>query len=419
VETGPGVEAQVDFGYAGMMMDGRSGEMRKAWLFVMTLSYSRHQYVEFVFDQRIATWLGLHVRAFAWFEGSPSRLATDNLKSAVIKAAWHDPVVNRSYAECAEHYGFLIAPCRPRTPEHKGKVESGVHYVARNFLGGRAAMLGEGQKLELDRCNLEVRDWCLEVGQRCHGTTREAPLERFRAAEREALNPLPMNSYDPGEFKQVKLHRDCHVVFDNSYYSAPFRLLGRQLLVRGGLNSVRIYDDAHQLIATHERSSRPGTRFTNNDHLPPHKVPGLIQTRESCLREAAAIGPSTHLIVTALLDDKIVDRLPSAGRLVRLKERYSAQRLEAACDRVCHFGDLDYKTVKGVLEAGMEYDNWPKTRSEPREIACRALSNAPLFVRSVEELLGHLLGPCSAPDANGANDNHSATDLSEGIDPWQ
>jgi transposase len=392
VETEPGVEAQVDFGAAGLMLDANTRQARKAWVFVMTLSYSRHQYVEFVFDQKIGTWLALHGRAFAWFEGAPARVTTDNLKAAVVKAAWHDPVVNRSYAECAEHYGFLIAPCRPRTPEHKGKVESGIHFVCRNFLAGRAAMLGDGRTLELEQCNRQVLRWCLEeAGARCHGTTREAPLQRYMIGERDALKPLPAHDYDPGEFKQVKLHRDCHVVFDNAYYSAPFRLLGQPLMVRGGLSTVRIFDAGHVLVATHQRSTRPGTRCTNIAHLPPHKVPGLIQTRESCLEGAAAIGPNTRIVIERMLFDKTVDRLPTAGRLLRLKDRYSSERLEAACGRAYAFDETEYRTIKSILENGKEFDNWPKTRLEPDEIAALQAQPAPVFGRTVRDLFGHLM----------------------------
>ena len=135
VEREPGEEAQVDFGYAGKMIDPETGKSRKTWLFAMTLSWSRHQYVEFVFDQKVETWLRLHRNALTWFDGVPKRMVIDNLKAAIVKASWDDPGVQQSYRECAEHYGFLIAPCRPRTPEHKGKVEQGgVHYVKRNRL---------------------------------------------------------------------------------------------------------------------------------------------------------------------------------------------------------------------------------------------------------------------------------------------
>jgi len=152
VETHPGEEAQVDFGYAGKMIDPGTDHPRKTWAFVMTLSWSRHQYVEFVFDQKLETWLSLHRNALTFFGGVPERLVIDNLKAAIVRACFYDPQAQQAYRECAEHYGFLISPCRPRTPEHKGKVEQGgVHYVKRNFRErnglGTVIALGRGRQL--------------------------------------------------------------------------------------------------------------------------------------------------------------------------------------------------------------------------------------------------------------------------------
>ena len=229
VERKPGEEAQVDFGYAGLMVDPQSGKLRRAWAFVMTLSFSRHQYVEFVWDQKVETWLTLHRHAFEFFGGVPERVVPDNLKAAIVKACWDDPQVQNSYRECAQHYGFRIAPCRPRTPEHKGKVEQGgVHYVCRNFLGGR-------EKASLDQNNRQVQEWCLTTaGQRIHGTTKEKPLERFERVEKIRLKALPETPYDLAVWKQVKLHRDCYVVFEGSFYSAPCRWVGQKLWLCAG-----------------------------------------------------------------------------------------------------------------------------------------------------------------------------------------
>lgn len=422
VERAPGEEAQVDFGAAGYMRD-EDGRIRKAWVFVMTLSYSRHQYVEFVFDQSTPTWLALHVRAFAFFGGCPARMTTDNLKAAIIKAAWDDPEVNRAYSELAQHYEFLIAPCRPRTPQHKGKVESAVHYVARNFMGGRAMVHGkvapelaagngstlaqpastQAEALFLNRegLNRDVRAWCLnEAGLRCHGTTREAPLHRFESQERAALKPLPQQAYDLAEYRTLKLHRDCHVVFDNCYYSAPCQLIGQKLWVRGGLDTVRIYDQDYQLVATHERGRQPGTRRCNIHHLPPGKVPGLMVNREEVLQQAAQIGVATLEFVETMLQDPVLDKLVTAGRLLRLQNTYGATRLEAACQRAHCFSEINYKTVKGILEGGLDITNWPRVPNGPviePAVEQRAGGDARsqgdntlVFARSNEELVGHL-----------------------------
>lgn len=135
VETSPGQQAQVDFGSAGRMVDPALGCPRPAYAFVMTLSWSRHQYVEFVFDQTIATWCRCHVQALLAFEGVPREIVIDNLKAAILTTALEDPVVSEAYRRLALYYNFLIHLCRPRTPQHKGKVENGVH-SSRDNRGG-------------------------------------------------------------------------------------------------------------------------------------------------------------------------------------------------------------------------------------------------------------------------------------------
>jgi transposase len=378
VECKPGEEAQVDFGYAGQMIDGE-GKLRRSWAFVMTLSWSRHQYVEFVFDQKVGTWLRCHRNAFTFLKGVPQRVVVDNLKAAIVKACWEEPQVQLAYGECAAHYGFVIAPCRVRTPQHKGKVEQGgVHYVKRNFLAGR-------EPTSLAQANRDVRHWCLErAGQRIHGTTKEKPLVRFEQVEQAQLKPLPTSPYDLAIWKEVKLHDDCHVVFDNAYYSAPFQLVNQQLWVRGGSHQVHLYNSAYQLVATHERAQKPGERMTHPGHLPPEKIAGVYLTRGLCLETASEIGPATTTVVQELLDDKTVERLPTVRRLLKLREAYGDPRLEAACARALRFDDPSYKTVKHILQQGLEFASTPA--------APAAAAPATRFARSVSDILGHWLG---------------------------
>lgn len=383
VESQPGEEAQVDFGYAGLLMDARSGEWRKSWAFVMTLSWSRHQYVEFAFDQKVASWLALHRNALEYFGGVPQRIVIDNLKAGISQACWDEPQVQHAYAECAEHYGFRIAPCRPRTPQHKGKVEQGgVHYVKRNFLGGRPAGT-------VAQANRDVLKWCeTTAGQRVHGTVKEQPLLRFQQTEQARLQPLPSTAYDLAVWKQVKLHRDCYVVFENAYYSAPYRLVGQQLRVRGGSRTVSIYTGDYQLVATHERAQQPGLRQTHPDHLPPELWKGLSLDREACQRTAQEIGVATSELVQRLLQDALVERLRSVRRLLKLREQFGDARLEAACCRALAFDEVRYLTVKRILETNQEQNATPPVAapSDAPPPAPRALG----FVRTAAELVGHL-----------------------------
>lgn len=376
VERKPGEEAQVDFGYAGRMIDPQSGKMRKAWAFVMTLSWSRHQYVEFVWDQKVETWLRLHRNAFEFFGGVPGRIVPDNLKAAIIRACWDDPQVQYSYRECAQHYGFRIAPCRAKTPRHKGKVEQGgVHYVKRNFLGGR-------EPTTITQANRDGLAWChTTAGLRIHGTTKEKPLERFEQVEKAHLKPLPETPYDLLVWKKVKVYRDCYVSFEQAYYSAPFRLAGQELWLCAGSKQVRLFNQDYLLLATHERAQQPGQRQTNLKHLPPEKLPGLLLDREACLEEAQSIGPNTLQVVEALLDDPVVDRLPSVGRLLRLRKKFGDGRLEFACHRALAHDDPNYRTIKRILTQGLEQD--------PKQSPI-VLPPATTFARSRAELVGAL-----------------------------
>jgi len=288
LEFAPGEAAQVDFGKGPEIVDVYTGEVFKTWFFVMTLAWSRHQYAELVRDQSVETWMGCHRRSF----------------DAITRACYHDPQVQRSYAESAEGYGFLISPCPVADPKKKGRVESGVKYVKNNF-----APLRDFR--DLVDANRQLMAWVMgEAGNRCHGTTREAPLKRFVETEQHLLRPLP---------------------------------------------------DTHELVAVHTRASRPGERMTIDAHLPPEYIAYKMRDPQWCLKQAKAIGPHCHALITRLFADRVLDRLRAAQGVVRLGERYGATRLEAACGRALYFENIQYRSVRIILEKGLDRSTDPET----------------------------------------------------------
>lgn len=339
----PGEAAQIDFG-AGPMLAHPAGEVRRTWAFVMTLCFSRHQYVEFVWDQTVATWLGCHRRAFEWFAAVPARLIIDNAKCAITKACLHDPEVQRSYADAACGYGFRIDACPPHDPQKKGIVESGVKYVKNNFLPLRTFR-------DLADLNAQVRRWVLEeAGVRRHGTTGDAPLARFEL-ERALLLPLPAIAPDLGVWSQATLHRDCHVQFERAFYSAPWSLIGQRLWLKVSDGMVSIYDQ-HRVVAVHGRALRPGERRTVRDHLPPNAQAFFAHDHAWCLEQAGRVGPACAELVATLLADRVAERLRAAQATLGLGKRYPATRLEAACARALAHGSPFYRTVKTILAGG-------------------------------------------------------------------
>jgi transposase len=379
VHTSPGEELQVDFGAVGQLYDPAAGGLRRAYVFVATLSFSRHQYAELVFDQKTPTWIALHRHAFESFGGVPARVVPDNLKAAVIKLRVHDPVLGEAYRRMALHYDFLISPTLPRRPRHKGKVESGVHYVQRNFMAGQ-------EFVDLTVANQRLQVWVREVaGTRVHGTTRQAPLQLFNDLERAALRPLPADPFTLCEVKPVTVHPDCHVQIAGSYYSVPYRYVGQLLEAYVSERVVELYHD-QDLVATHVRSLRAGQWQTRWEHYPPDKAEYLKRTPEHCRQLAGRVGPATQQVVGNLLGERPLDRLRTVQAILRLQETVGPHRLEAACARALHFGDISYRRIKSILNAALDREPLPDVAQLPLAASFAFARPASEFLVAPEEV---------------------------------
>ena len=378
VHTAPGEEMQVDFGSVGPLYDPVSGRVRSAYAFVATLSFSRHQYAELVFDQKIATWIGLHRRAFEFFGGVVRRVVPDNLKAAVLEALIYDPVLGEAYRQLALHYGFLISPTRPATPRHKGKVENGVHYLQRNFIAGQ-------EFADILCANQHLRVWIFEIaGVRQHGTTHQPPYRLFREVEQSSLLPLPEEPFSLCEIRTVKVHPDCHVVIAGSFYSVPYTYVGQKLDAYVREQVVEVYQ-AQQLVTTHLRCQQPGQWQTRLEHYPPHKAAYLQRTPDFCRRTAQRIGPSAYQVTELLLADRPLDRLRSVQAILRQEETVGAQRLEAACTRALYYGDISYRRIKGILNAALDREPLPEMPSTlPVRVHTFARSGTEFFALPAE-----------------------------------
>ena len=375
----PGDVAQVDFGAGPVITDVHSGERFKTWVFVMVLAWSRHQYVELVRDQKVETWLGCHRRAFEWFGGVVARVTIDNPKCAITKACYHDPEVQRSYADCAEGYGFLINALPPREPRKKGIVESGVKYVKANFFPLRE-FRGLGDN------NRQLQDWVMSTaGNRIHGTTHEKPLTRFVETEKHLLKPLPDTPPELASWNKVKVHGDCHVQHEKCRYSVPYRLVGRALWLRATETTVRIYRD-QEIVAIHPRLVRPGQRATVPEHLPPEAQAYRMQGPQWCLRQAEQVGPACHALIDQLFADRVLDNLRAAQGIVHFRKRYGDTRLDAAAARALAYASPKYRTIKTILENGLDQQALDEAAFDQLS---NTYSGGGRFCRDTKKLLTH------------------------------
>lgn len=358
LEFAPGEAAQVDFGAGPTVFDSVRGAQVRTWFFVMTLCFSRHQYVEFVLDQSSETWQRCHHRALRHFAGVPARIIIDNPKCAITRAVVDDPEVQRAYAECAQGYGFVVSPCPPADPAKKGIVESGVKYVKRNFLPTRSFR-------DLEDLNRQALDWVMTTaGHRIHGTTREAPLTLFEL-ERSSLKPLPARTPEVCRWDRPTVHRDTHVQFDYCLYSVPFRLIGESVWLRATSQQVMIFDQAYAIVAVHLRGTHRGHRRTVDDHLPPQAQAWKMRTPSYCLEQAEQVGPACLQLVHRMFGDRVLDRLRSVQSLLRLEQTFGKERLEAACALIGEVDRVSSTTIRLMLEKGLDRVSEPLPPPSP------------------------------------------------------
>jgi transposase len=127
----PGEKAFVDYGDGIDILN--VGAVTKTWIFVGTLPFSSKVFAEFVFDQKLPSFISSHEKMWKYFGGVTSYTVSDNLKSAVIKAHMYDPDLNKTYVAYANHAGFAALPARSRKPKDKANVECHVGILQRSF----------------------------------------------------------------------------------------------------------------------------------------------------------------------------------------------------------------------------------------------------------------------------------------------
>jgi len=344
IQTLPGEEAQVDFGYVGLTLDN-NGKKRKTWVFNMRLSYSRFDYYQKVYDQRVETFIQCHINAFMYFGGVPETARIDNLKAAILQANFYEPVYQRLYSNFADHYGFKIIPCRIYRPNDKGKVESGIKYVKCNFFLGRTFSGGN----DLDN---QLRYWLDNIcNQRIHGTIRKIPKEVFESEEKPKLKPLPIEEFKMPSVGSRKVYHDCHVFIDYSYYSVPFEYVGKEVDIDISKELVRIFYQTKE-IAVHPRLQEKGKFQTNVNHYPKYKRFSNTEYQEMYQTKMADIGPYAEQIFFIVIQKHPQDWYRAIQGILSLIKSYPKEIVDLACKRAIAFRVCQYQVIKRICYNG-------------------------------------------------------------------
>lgn len=354
----PGEEAQVDFAEIGRV--ACAGRSVRAWMFVLTLCYSRVSYYEIVLDQTVPTFLGALRRALEFLGGVPGRLKLDNLRAGVLIDQLGRRYYQEDFFRFCHHYGTVADAARPYTPTDKGRVERDIRYCRGSHFRGRD--LGD---LEAEQAALvDWRDTVANV--RLHGTTQRRPVDLF-AEERASLRPLPADAYEVATWGQYRVRKDCHVAVLGNYFSVPYRFVGQDVLVRVTEKEVGAFA-AGERVANHPRPAGRGHTVTDVAHYPPHHREATHEVHRRRVLQVRAAGPFSAEFLGRAADGRYVlgDQL---RRLVALLEEHGATAFERSCERALHFGAVDSLEPLERILAGRHYEQplSPEPAARPPE----------------------------------------------------
>lgn len=342
----------VDFtGTTVPVTDPLSGEVSQAEIFVAVLGASNFTYAEAVPSQSLPHWVGAHVRALEYFQGVPEVVIPDNLRSAVSRACRYEPDVNPVYQAFAEHYGTVVIPARVRKPKDKAKVEAGVLLVTRWIL----AALRNHTFFSLHELNRKIKELLERLNDR---TFRKLPYSRrqlFESLDRPALKPLPLQRFRYTDYRKPTVSIDYHIDVEGHLYSVPYQLSGKLTEAFLSADTVEVFYKGRRIV-THQRSALRGAFTTLPEHMPKSHQRYLGWTPSRLIRWAEKTGPATAGLLGEILSRKPHPEqgFRSCLGILRLCKTYSPERVEAASQRALHLRAFSYRSVKSILQSGLD-----------------------------------------------------------------
>ena len=347
IECEPGAEAQIDFGTGAPVILGPEGQRQRTHVLRLVLSHSRKAYSEVFFRQTTENLLAGCENAFAAWGGVPRTLVIDNTRAAVRHADWYDPELHPKVSAFCKHYGTVLLPTKPRTPRHKGKIESGIKYIQSNALHGRVFENLAAQNAHLAHWESHVADL------RIHGTTKQQVREVFEQIERPALLPLPQARFPFFHEEQRVIHRDGHLEVDKAYYSVPPEYLGRTVWVRWDARMVRVFNAQFVEIALHPKQ-QCGRFSTSAQHIAAEKISAVEGGATKLLHRVRLIGPQAARWAEAMLKERGIEGVRVLVGLLALVRQHSSTAIERACELAVGHGAFRLREVRALLQEPVE-----------------------------------------------------------------
>ena len=216
----------------------------------------------------------------------------------------------------------------------------------------------------LHELNQAIKPLLNEVNKKPFQKLPGSRLSQYEALEKPALKPLPKTNYEFAQWKKAKLGTDYHIELEGHYYSAPYKLIKKELWVRYNQRIVEIFFRAKR-VASHRRSYQQGRHTTVIEHMPKGHRAYAAWTPARIINWAKKSGQNTADLAGKIMASR---KHPQQGfrsclGLIRLSKSYGHERLEAACKKALAIGAYNYKSVQSILKNNLEQS--PISQDQP------------------------------------------------------
>ncbi len=354
IDRKPGEQTEVDWaGQTASIIDRDTGDIIPAYIFVAVLSSSQYTYVEAFLHQDLDCWIAAHVNAFQYFGGVTRILTPDNLKTGVTQSSWYTPVINKTYHEMAEHYGTAVIPARVRKPKDKPNAEGAVGVISTWIL----AAIRNQKFFTLAELNAAIREKLEVYNNNPFQKKTGSRLSCFLEEEKLALQPLPVSTYELAFWKVAVVQFNYHITVEKMHYSVPYEYIKHPVDVRLTRQVIEVFYHNQRICSHHRLHGQEGQYSTVTEHMPNDHQQYVKWNGERFIAWAAKVGPHTAIAVKAILASHKVEQqgYRSCMALLKLADRYSIPRVEAACARALSYTPHpSYKNITTILKSGQD-----------------------------------------------------------------
>ena len=335
------------------VIDPATGELIDVEVFVAVLGASGMTYAQAVHSQKQQDVIGCVERCLSFFGGVPSAIVPDNMKAIVSNASRYEPQVTQLFRQMALHYQTVFLPARPGKPKDKAKVENAV----KNIYTQVFAPLRNMQFFSLQDLNGAISTQVQQYNEKRFPSREYSRRELFEKVEKKALKPLPDHPFQPSKQIRAMVQKNGHVFLgeDKHYYSAPYTFIGQRVQVHYNADQVEIYAN-HQRIAIHVRNRKGYGYSTHEDHLASTHRYIHQWNPERYIRWAKTVGEDTARLIERIFQTKPhpEQAYNSCEGILRMENKVGKSRLNNACRRALEYESFYYKTVKNILERGID-----------------------------------------------------------------